>query len=107
MHKKCILIGVTVFLGLSASLSNQASATIVRNGTGFPINVTIHLSTKGMKNEILQPDTSIRVVGDIVKLDVFPKAQPSIKPVVCDGVFSESAIEISLKEGSDNVIVCK
>jgi len=90
-------------------LSMQASATIVRNVTGFPVKVTIHLRNKGVGPETtLQSEKIIEVAGDIVKIDVSPSGtQPSIKPVVCDGVFSDNAIDISLKEGSDNVIVCK
>lgn len=100
MLNKYILICVALLINLSVVLSIQASATIVRNNTEFPVNVTVYFGNGGIGKQTIASKGSTDMAGEIKKLDVYPPGtQSSIKPVVCDGVLSLYAIDIGTKEG--------
>jgi hypothetical protein len=105
MFNKCILIGVTLIITLSVVASIQASATIVRNNAKFPVNVTVHFANGGVGEKTIASEASTDVAGDIKQLDVSPSGtQSSVKPAICNGVFSIYAIDISVKDG---IIKCE
>ncbi len=105
MFNKCLLIGITLIITLSFALSQQVSATIVRNNTGSPVNVTVHFKNGGVGQKLIDAGGSIDAAGDITKLEVSPSGtQSSVEPVLCDGILSIDAIEMNVKDG---IIKCE
>lgn len=104
MLRCSILIGVILMVSSSIAWSNRKPAdNIVRNGTNFPVNVTIEL-TNGIYKKLIPAGGTIQVQGDIESLRVFATGtQSGIQSASCDGVY-ESAIDIDVK---NNKLECK